>query len=360
MKKMGLKEIQKRIKDSAFDAIILTGLENPTAAKNLKYVTGYTGSFGFAVIGKDYQYFLSDFRYRDQAALEAPDFTFVEISGSIVIAIKGIIEKEKIEKLGFDKKMRYSEYEMYQSLLCELVPLDNFIEKFRISKQPFEIELLRKACQITDQALKDILGIIKVGMTEREVEISLKNRMIELGADSTWERFVVASGERGAMPHGMATDKVIESGEMVTFDIGCFYKGYSSDLTRTVAMGKPSAMMREIYNIVYDAQRKTVMSAKAGMTGKELDSVARNYITEHGYGDFFKHGTGHGLGLDVHENPRVSQANDKPLELGACVTIEPGIYVKGLGGVRIEDDIILTEDSCIVLNEFPRELIIIE
>jgi Xaa-Pro aminopeptidase len=187
--------------------------------------------------------------------------------------------------------------------------------------------------------------------------VILKNKMLEFGAEKTWDRFIVASGYRGAMPHGMASDKIIETGEMVTFDIGCFYKGYSSDLTRTVAIGNVDPKMLEIYDIVYQAQKLAVEKAKAGMTGAELDSICRDYITEKGYGEYFKHTTGHGLGLDVHEAPRVSQANDKPLELHACVTIEPGIYITGLGGVRIEDDVILLEDGCLILNEAPKELI---
>ncbi len=357
---MILKTLQEKIKNSEFEAILLTGLENPVAAKNLKYVTQYTGSFGFAIIGENYQYFLSDFRYRDQVAQEVPNFTFVEITGGIVNTMLQVVEKEGIKKLGFDKKIRFSEYEMYKALPVELVPLNNLIESLRISKQDFEIELLRKACQITDQALSDVLKEVKAGVTEREVEIKLKNRMIELGADSTWERFIVASGPRGAMPHGMASDKVIEDGEMITFDIGCFYKGYSSDLTRTVSLGEPSEKMKEIYEVVYQAQKAAREAAKAGMTGKELDAVCRDYITSKGYGEYFKHGTGHGLGMDVHEDPRVSTINDKPLELGACVTIEPGVYITGIGGVRIEDDVILTEDGCIILNESPRELIILK
>jgi len=353
-------DIQKRLKDESFDALFLTGLENEAAKKNLQYATGYTGSYGFAIIGENYQYFISDFRYRDQVALEVPDFTFVEITGSFLTAIKEVIETEQIQSLGFDKRIRYSEYELYQTLGVELVPLDNFMESFRIHKNESEIALIKKACEITDQALADVLKELKAGKTEKEMEVLLKKRMLELGADNTWDRFIVASGARGAMPHGMATDKVIEQGDLVTFDIGCSYKGYYSDLTRTVAMGEPSAKMRELYAIVQEAQQRAVDVAKAGMTGKELDAVCRDYITEQGYGDFFKHGTGHGLGLDVHEEPRVSAANQKPLELGACVTIEPGIYIKDLGGVRIEDDVILTEDGCIVLNEFPKELIIIK
>lgn len=357
---MILENIQAKIKDSEFDAILLTGLENPAAAKNLQYVTNYTGSFGFAIIGDDFQYFFSDFRYRDQVKLEVPNFTFIEITDGMIKALKSVIEEEEIARLGFDKRIRYSEYELYQKMGAELVPMNNFMESFRVAKTDDEIVKMKKACEITDKALSDTLKVLTPGMTERELEVLLKNRMIELGADKTWDRFIVASGPRGAMPHGMASDKEVQLGEMITFDIGCSYKGYYSDLTRTVALGEPSKEMKEIYDVVYNAQKLGVEAARAGMTGKELDAVCRDYITLKGFGDYFKHGTGHGLGLDVHEEPRVSKTNDAPLELGACVTIEPGVYISGLGGVRIEDDIILTEDSCIVLNESPKELIIIK
>ena len=357
---MVLENLKNRLNELELDAILLTGLENPVAAKNLRYVTNYTGSFGFAVVTKEDQFFLSDFRYRDQVQKEVPNFTFVEITGGLVNALLGVVEKAGIQKLGFDKKIRYSEYEMYQKLPVDLIPLDNVIEDLRVSKQAQEIKDIKKACEITDQALREILQEVKPGVTERSLEIKLKNRMIELGADSTWDRFIVASGWRGAMPHGMASDKVIEMGEMITFDIGCSFNGYFSDLTRTVSLGEPDEKMKEIYQVVYEAQTKAVAAAKAGMTGAELDSVCRDHITEKGYGEYFKHGTGHGLGMDVHENPRVSQINKNPLELGSCVTIEPGIYISGLGGVRIEDDVILTEEGCIVLNESPKELIILK
>jgi|LGOV01.1.fsa_nt_gb Xaa-Pro aminopeptidase len=357
---MVLEKLRKVISESSFEAILLSGSENPKAARNLYYVTKYTGSYGFAIIGEDYQYFLSDFRYRDQIKKEVPDYTFVEIEGSLIEALNKVVERENIEKLGFDKKIRYSDYELYTQLDCELIPMINIVENLRISKSEDEIKLIKKACEITDQALKYVLNILKPGMVERDVEVLLKNKMIDLGADSTWERFIVASGVRGAMPHGMASNKVIKEGELVTFDIGCFYKGYSSDMTRTVAMGEISQELKNIYSVVFEAQARGVKSAKAGMTGKELDSVCRDYISKAGFGEYFKHGTGHGLGLDVHEQPRVSQANESPLELGACVTVEPGVYITGLGGVRIEDDIILTEDGCIILNEFPKELITIK
>ena len=357
---MVLKKLRDIIKNEKIDALLLTGKENPEAAKNLYYVTKYTGSYGFSIIGEDFQYFVSDFRYREQAKKEAPNFTFIEIEDSLLDTLNSIVIKENIKVLGFDQKMRYSEFAMYQELSCELSPANNLVESLRVSKTEEEIKLIKKACEITDQAMEYILDFIKPGAVERDLEILIKNKMIELGADSYWPRFIVASGVRGAMPHGMASDKVIKDGELVTFDIGCIYKGYSSDMTRTVAVGEIDTKLKQIYDIVFEAQKRGVEAAKAGMTGKELDSVCRDYITGAGYGEYFKHGTGHSLGLDVHEDPRVNQANDKPLELGACVTIEPGIYISGLGGVRIEDDIILTEDGCIILNEFPKELITIK
>lgn len=357
---MKLEQLRDILEKETYDAVLLTGYENPVAAKNVKYMTGYTGSFGFAVIGKDYQYFITDFRYRDQVKKEVPHFTFVEIETNVFDALKEIVEKHQITSLGFDQKMRYSEYALYSKLPVTLVPMDDVIESIRVSKTIDEIDTLKRACEITDQALEYALSKLKPGMTERQMEVMIKQKMFDLGADSTWERFIVASGPRGAMPHGSASSKVIESGELVTFDIGCFYQGYSSDLTRTVAVGEVSDELKKMYHIVYEAQKRAVNSARAGMTGKELDAVCRSYIEEQGYGDYFKHGTGHGLGLDVHEAPRVNTLNDQPLEEGACVTIEPGIYITGLGGVRIEDDVILTEDGCIVLNEFPKELITIK
>lgn len=352
-----LEKVKSLVKNNMYDAILLTGLENPKAKKNLQYVTNYTGSFGFAIITEDKGYMISDFRYRDQVQAQCPDFTFVEIEHSFLKTIEQIIEQEGIKTLGFDKMIRFSEYEYYLKLDVELIPLEHEIEKLRIQKTEVELEKLQKACEITDKALEYVLTLNLVGMKERDVEVILKSKMLEMGAENTWDRFIVASGWRGAMPHGMASDKIIESGEFVTFDIGCIYEGYSSDLTRTVAIGDVDPKLLEIYDIVYKAQLETVKAAKAGITGNELDSVARDIITEHGYGEYFKHGTGHGLGLDVHEDPRVSQGNNNPLELHSVVTIEPGIYITGLGGVRIEDDVFLTETGCIVLNKFPKELI---
>ncbi len=354
---MKLQELQEMIRLKEVDAMLLAGLENQKASNNLRFITGYTGSFGFAIVTPTKQFFITDFRYKDQARQQCIGFEIIDIKTNHLDAIKDVILQENISVLGFDSLVRYQEYADYQTLGVTLVSLSNVVEQLRISKSQSEFDLIKKACEITDQALEYTLSLPLIGMKEKEVEVILKSKMLELGASGTWDRFIVASGPRGAMPHGMASDKVITGNELVTFDIGCSYEGYTSDLTRTVAFGTVDPKLLEMYEVVYQAQTKAVEAAKAGMTGQELDSICRDYITAKGYGDYFKHGTGHGIGLDVHEGPRVSQANTNPLEVGACITIEPGIYISGLGGVRIEDDLYLTEEGCIVFNQFPKELI---
>lgn len=351
--------LRELMKKEQVEAYLLSGIENPMSSKNLLYVTNYTGTYGVAIVTEEEAYFVSDFRYREQVAQEVKDFTFVEVEKTLQDTLKGLVASMGIKTLSFDPKITYQEYQTIESIDVKLSPKGGMIESLREVKTKEEVKKIKKACEITDTALEETLLKIKPGMRERDVEILLKNKMIELGADKTWDRFIVASGERGSMPHGMASDKKIKEGELITFDIGCFYQGYSSDLTRTVALGNISDDLKQIYDVVYEAQKQAVKKAKAGMTGKELDAICRDYITSAGFGENFKHGTGHGLGLDVHEMPSVSSRNEEPLKSGVCITIEPGIYISGLGGVRIEDDVILTEEGCQILNQFPKELIII-
>ncbi|XMB66209.1 aminopeptidase P family protein [Mycoplasmatota bacterium zrk1] len=355
---MIVKRIKEIIKNENYQAIFLAGNENEAVLKNIRYVSGFTGTSGYVFIGADFGYFISDFRYRDQAKNQVTDLEFIEIDTTIFDVINDLIKKHNVKLTAFDKKLFYSEYEKFdEELDTKLVPLDNVIEKLRISKNEDEIKLLQEACNITDRAFSHILDFIKPGMTEKQVERELKDCMLNEGADGAWDSFIVASGPRGAMPHGKASNKVIETGELVTLDIGCVYKGYTSDMTRTIAVGEVSDKLKEIYEVVKTAQQKGLDAAKAGITGKELDAVCRDYISSKGYKEQFKHGTGHGIGLDVHEAPYVSVRNENPLEEGACVSIEPGIYITDLGGVRIEDDIILTRNGCIVLNNSPKDLI---
>lgn len=352
-------KLRELMKKENIEAYLLSGIENPMSTKNLLYVTNYTGSYGVAIVSKDEAYFVSDFRYREQVAKEVKAFQFVEVEKTLLDTLKELIATMGIKTLSFDPKITYQEYQTLESIDIDLSPKGGLVEQLREQKTSEEIDKIKRACEITDEALEYTLDKIRVGMREKEVEIILKNKMIELGADKTWDRFIVASGVRGSMPHGMASDKELNEGELITFDIGCFYQGYSSDLTRTVALGSVSPKLKEIYDVVYQAQKSAVEKAKAKMSGKEIDAICRDYITKAGFGEYFKHGTGHGLGLDVHESPSVSSRNSEPLKNASCITIEPGIYIAGLGGVRIEDDVILHNDGCTILNRFPKELIIV-
>lgn len=240
-----------------------------------------------------------------------------------------------------------------------MVPTSGIVEKLREVKSEEEIVILQQAVNIAEKAYNYILGFIKPGMTEIEVANELDFYMRNLGATGVSFDTIVASGVRSAMPHGVASDKVIEEGDMVTIDFGCYYKGYASDMTRTFAVGDPGEKLKEIYAIVQEANRRVTEQAKAGMTGAELDAIARDYITEKGYGPQFGHTTGHGLGLEVHEAPSISFRNEEKLVENNVVTNEPGIYIAGLGGVRIEDDLVIKEDGNLNLMSSPKDLIIL-
>jgi len=241
-----------------------------------------------------------------------------------------------------------------------LKPITGLIEKIREVKTEEEIEIIQEAVNIVEKAYDYILGYVKPGITEIEVANELDFYMRNLGATGVSFDTIVASGVRSAMPHGVASDKVIEEGDMVTIDFGCYYKGYTSDMTRTFAVGDPGEELKKIYEIVFEANKKVTEAAKPGMTGAELDAIARDYITEHGYGDAFGHTTGHGIGLEVHEGPAISFRNEEELVVNNVITNEPGIYIPGLGGVRIEDDLVITETGNLNLMTSSKELVIIE
>jgi Xaa-Pro aminopeptidase len=242
---------------------------------------------------------------------------------------------------------------------AKFVPTAGLVESLAAVKDDDEIAKIRAAVKLTDEVFDEVLAFIKPGVKELDIaaEVSYRHRL--KGAEADAFEPIVASGVRGALPHARATRKTIRKGEMVTLDMGCRLNGYHSDLTRTVAVGKPPAELRRVYGIVREAQQRAVDAAAGGLSARALDAVARSFIRRHGYGTYFNHSLGHGLGLQVHEAPRLSKLSKETLASGNVVTIEPGIYIPNLGGVRIEDDVVIRNGTADVLNRAPKELLIL-
>lgn len=333
-----------------------------TSPYNLRYLTNFTGTTGLAVITLDKAYFVTDFRYTEQAAKQAQGYEIVKNVGPIFDEVAKLCEKEEIQSLGFEEAfISFAQYGQLEDLLEEtaLIPISGMIEELREIKDENEVKIVRKACEIADRGIEHIWNTIKPGMTEIEVANQLDFYMRSLGATSVSFDTIVASGLRSAMPHGVASEKIIEKGELITIDFGCYYDGYVSDETRTFAIGDPGQKLKDIYQIVLEANLKVIEEAKPGMSGIELDAIARDHIASFGYGEAFGHSTGHGIGLEIHEGPNVSFRAEKRFVPGNIITDEPGIYLPGIGGVRIEDDLLVTSTGNEVLTKATKEFMIL-
>lgn len=330
---------------------------------NRRYITGFTGSAGLALITAEEAVLITDFRYLTQVKEQAPHMTLSEHKGRIFSTVAEECRKLGIKTLAFEQDhLTYAQYKQLEEALdgVPAEPVSGLVEQLRMIKDEEELAIIRQAARIADRTFEEIIKEIKPGMKEIEIAMRLEFLMREMGASSSSFDIIVASGKRSALPHGKASDKVLEKGDLVTLDFGAFYKGYASDITRTLMLGKPNEKQKEIYDIVLEAGKLAIDSIRPGITGREADAAARDYIAQHGYGDYFGHGTGHGLGLEVHEAPRLSIQGDTLLAAGMVVTVEPGIYLPDFGGVRIEDDVLVTESGCEVLTHCTKELIIID
>lgn len=332
-----------------------------TSPYNRRYMANFTGTAGVVLISADKAQFITDFRYVEQASKQCQGFEIIKFSSSIPQEVAQQVKKLGIKKLGFEEDfVTFSSHNTFKSeIAADLIPVSGVIEKLRLIKTDSEIKILKVAADIADAAFKHILDFLHPGLTELEVSNELEFFMRKAGATSSSFDTIVASGHRSALPHGVASDKVIEAGDFVTLDYGAYYNGYVSDITRTVAVGKPDEKLKEIYEIVLESQLRGMNGFKPGMTGKEADALTRDYIAEKGYGEYFGHSTGHGIGLEVHEGPALSAKSDFILEPGMVVTCEPGIYIPGLGGVRIEDDTLITTGGNEALTHSTKELIIL-
>ncbi len=352
-----LAKLRALLEENHTDAILVTH------AVNRKYVSGFTGSSGMLLITADKALLFSDFRYRTQAPIQAPSFEFIEHQANPIDAIRDSASVLHLSKIAFEAHdVSFETYSSYTRQLqgIELVPAGKWIEQLRMVKDQDELVIMREAAGLADRTFNHIIGLLKPGMREMDVALEIEFYMRHHGATSSSFETIVASGERSALPHGVASDRILQYGEYVKMDFGAFYQGYCSDITRTVMLGKPTDRHLDIYQIVLEAQQATLEGIRPGMTGREADAIARNIITKHGYGELFGHGTGHGLGMEIHESPRLSLTGDTILEPGMTVTVEPGIYIAGFGGVRIEDDVVITQAGVDILTHAPKDFIVID
>lgn len=350
-----LAKFQAKLAKTDVDGILVT------SQKNIYYLTGFWGSAGTVYISNKRRIFLTDARYTQMAREVVKGFDMVETRQPLEEIAK-LIQADGVKRLGFDREVSFSFYQSLTEIFAgiEMVPQTNFVEDLRMIKDASEIEIIRRACQISDQAFLDVLDFVKPGKTEIEVANFLDFRMREMGSEAVSFDTIAASGYRSAMPHGRASEKIIQSGDALTLDFGCLYNHYVSDMTRTIYIGSVSDQEREIYETVLAANQALIAEAKAGMARSEFDGVPRRVIEAAGYGAYFTHGIGHGMGLDVHEFPYFGATATGQIEAGMVLTDEPGIYLPEKYGVRIEDDLLITETGCEVLTHAPKELIVLK
>ncbi|MDB5056233.1 MAG: Xaa-Pro dipeptidase [Bacilli bacterium] len=357
MEQVRLKRLRAVMSELELEAVLITN------AYNRMYLTGFTGTSGYVLITQERAILLTDFRYMTQAPLQAKYFEVMEHAPKMIVTVKELLTILKIDRLGFEQnELTFGTHQTYMIELAPILlePTDQLIEKLRIIKDAAELQVIQEAADLADQTFSYILTKLKPGVSEREIALEMEIYMRRHGAVSSSFDTIVASGERSALPHGVASDRLLQANEFVKLDFGAYYKGYCSDLTRTVVLGKPSERHKQIYDIVLEAQLLTLDKLKPGMTGKEADAVARDVIKQAGFGDHFGHGTGHGLGMEIHEAPRLSQLSEAVLEAGMVVTVEPGIYIPGFGGVRIEDDVVLTENGIRIFTHSTKDFLVID
>ena len=351
-----LAKLRAQFDQLGVDGILITN------GVNRRYLTGFTGSAGTVVITKSEACLFVDFRYVDQAHSQVKNYSVIQLEReSIFTGVAQMAERLGVSRLGFEQgNVTYHLHAQYKEAIhAEMIPLSGVIENLRTIKTAEEIQKIRTAAEISDSAFAHILTYIRQGVTEIDVANELEFHMRKQGATSSAFDIIIASGHRSALPHGVASTKVIETGDLVTLDFGAYYEGYRSDMTRTIAVGEPKKELKNIYTIVLDSLATALAGITAGITGREADAFSRDYITEKGYGKHYGHGSGHGLGLDLHEEIFMSPKCDKLVEIGMVLTVEPGIYIPGLGGVRIEDDILVTANGNEILTKSPKELIIL-
>lgn len=333
-----------------------------TSRRNVLYLSGFDGDDGDLLITLDAAYILCDFRFLQQAAYQAPLFAVKDIKDGIYKTVNKITAAHGVTKLGIEEReLSFAAYGAMNRFItgAVLVPIKNMLSKMREIKSEDEIENIKLAAKIADDAFSDTVKIMKAGMTETEIAAELEYRMRKAGAAKTSFDTIVASGKNSAMPHGKASDKKIENGDFIVMDFGCVYNGYCSDMTRTVAVGEISKEQENVYNAVYFTQLKTLSKLKCGAACAEIDAYSRRILQSFGLEKYFGHALGHSVGLDIHEPPALNKSSKDTLKPGTVITVEPGVYIDGGFGVRIEDLVVVREGYNEILTNSTKDLIII-
>lgn len=348
-----VRRLRQLIDESQVDCLLVTGREN------VRYLSGFTGSSGTLLIGAAEAQLLTDARYTTQARSEAPGFEILNVENSWLEQAAKLLPDRTCRVVGFESEhVTHQQFLRMQETLSmvELKPLKNLVEGLRQVKDEEEVREIRWAVGLVDQAFSWFLDRVQPGRKERDLALELEFHLRRQGAEGMAFDTILASGARSALPHGRPSDKVLEAGDLVLLDCGVVHNGYCSDFSRTVLVGSdPEPWQNEIYRLVLAAQEAGIGMIRAGAKAADVDARVRAVIEEHGFGDYFGHSTGHGLGVQVHEAPRMSRFSEETLQAGMVVTVEPGIYLPDRGGVRIEDVVVVREDGAEVLTGTPKD-----
>ncbi len=331
--------------------------------KNQRYAAGFPFTDGAVVVGREGAWLITDSRYIEAAekTAEGVDVLLYDREHPLKEHLTALFSQAGVRRLGIEENsLSYGRVlALKEFCSCELVPAHSLLAGLRAAKTEEEIGYMKEAQAISEAALTEVLGIIRPGMTEREIAAELVYSMLRHGSEGNSFDPIVVTGPKTSLPHGVPGDRVVQEGDFLTMDFGCIKHGYCSDMTRTVAIGHATDEMRRVYSIVLEAQLTGIAASRAGKPGCEIDAAARKVIADAGYGPYFGHGYGHSLGLDIHELPGANPSGKVPMPAGAVVSAEPGIYLPGRFGVRIEDVVVMREGGCEVITRAPKELLIL-
>jgi len=356
-----LARLRAKLQHQAFDTFMVLQLENR------RYLSGFTAedaqfdeSAGALLITPEQQILATDSRYETQARIEAPEFEIYRYKKGLASSLPEILSKLRTKRLGFESaRLSYLQFQKFQehlrkeTLTVSLVPTENLVEELRMTKEPQEIEAIKKSLAISESVFEIIVNTLRVGTTERELAWAIEKGLRESGAESVAFPPIVASGPNAALPHAIPTHRPIGQEEPILFDWGARLKGYCSDISRTIVLGSPDDTFKKVYQVVQDAQSIAIEAMKPGVSTQAVDKIARDHIAAEGFGDHFGHGLGHGVGLATHEKPNLSPIRPMNLKVGMVTTVEPGIYIPGWGGVRLENMVVVKGDGAVVLNHYP-------